>query len=150
MLVATDWGGPMFAPDHLDLFPGARLTWTAGPLALRARSTLHQAFRVRGENVDPIGASVTFTTSGLMAGYRPARRALFFAELAQTRFWSTPGFIATDPALRSDHYLAGGLSWTVDPGPRPFDATLMYVRALDAPKRRRSFQLIELELAVQF
>src|SRR6185436_13111069 len=105
MLTATDWGGPMYGPDHLTPYVGASLTRSAGPLTLRARSTLYDANRVKGKKADPIGPTVIFTSSDLLADYSLSDRMSVFTQLAQTYYHNTPPFVAADATARADHYL---------------------------------------------
>ncbi len=149
MLNGTDWGGPMFGPDHLDVYEGFRLTGSARGFTLRLRSTLHPAVRVRGAKTDPLGPRVIFTSSGLLAGYAPGRRVSVFAELAETRFLNTPPFLVDTPDARVDRYAVAGVSLDLRLGANRFlQPTLSLAKAIDAPKTRRSFRLVEVELVL--
>lgn len=151
MLNGTDWGGPMFGPNHLDLFEGFRFATSAGPLTLRARSTLHPVRRVRGKRTDTLGRWVIFTSSGVSAAYSLPRTATLFGELAETRFLNRPAFLGPDPAARSDHYAILGLAldFALGAGPR-LQPTLSLGRAVDAPKNARAFRLAEVGLQLSF
>jgi len=151
MLNGTDWGGPMFGPDHLDVFEGFRLAASARGFTVRLRSTLHPAVRVRGAKTDPLGPRVIFTSSGLLAGYAPGPRLSLFTELAETRFLNTPPFLVDAPDARVDRYAVAGVSLDLRMGAnRSLQPTLSLAKAVDAPKTRRSFRLVELELAFSF
>lgn len=151
MLNGTDWGGPMFGPNHLDVFEGFRLTATVRGLTLRLRSTLHPALRVRATKTDRLGPRVIFTSSGLFAGYAPLARLSVFGELAETRFLNRPAFLGADPAARSDHYAVAGLALDFPVGGvRRLQPTISFARAIDAPKRKRAFRLVEIELQFWF
>jgi hypothetical protein len=151
MLVATDWGGPMYGPDHLTPYVGASLTRSAGPLTLRARSTLYDANRVKGEKADPIGPTVIFTSSDLLADYSINDRMSVFTQLAQTYYHNTPPFVAADATARADHYLVGGVSFNFKlANGRSFQPSLAYGEAIDQPKTRRTFRLLELGTKLSF
>jgi hypothetical protein len=152
MLNGTDWGGPMFGPNHLDVSEGIRLSATAARWTLRARSTLHPAVRVRGAATDQLGPRVIFASSGLTASYAPASRVSVFADLAETRFLNEPVFLrGSDPGARADHYGALGVSMDLDlGGVRRLSPTLSVARAVDAPKNRRHFRLVEIEIQIAF
>jgi hypothetical protein len=151
MLNGTDWGGPMFGPNHLDVFEGFRLTATVERLTLRLRSTLHPALRVRATKTDRLGPRVIFTSSGLFAGYTPLAWLSIFGELAETRFLNRPAFLGADPAGRSDHYAVAGLALDFPVGGvRHLQPTISFARAIDAPKRKRAFRLAEIELQFSF
>lgn len=151
MLNGTDWGGPMFGPDHLDVFEGFRLAVSARGFTLRLRSTLHPAVRVRGAKTDPLGPLVIFTSSGLLAGCAPGPRVSLFTELAETRFLNTPPFLVDAPDARVDRYAVAGVSLDLRlRANRSLQPTLSLAKAVDAPKTRRSFRLMEVELAFSF
>jgi hypothetical protein len=151
MLNGTDWGGPMFGPNHLDLFEGLRLAASLGRLTVRLRSTLHPALRVRGERNDSLGRWVVFTSSGLSATCALGRMARVLGELAETRFLNHPPFLGQAPGDRSDHYAVAGLALALGVGGgRELRPTVSVARAVDAPKNRRDFRLVEVELALAF
>jgi len=66
---SIDWGGAMFAVDHLDLFNGVRGAFAYDRLTLQLETTVHELVRVRGEAVDPIGAAATVTGSTATVSY---------------------------------------------------------------------------------
>jgi hypothetical protein len=151
MLNGTDWGGPMFGPNHLDVYEGFALTWTPGRLTLRIRRTLHPALRVRGARTDVLGPRVIFTSSGLTAGCSLGRGISTMAELDETRFLNRPSFLGSDPSNRSDHYLVAGLEGDFGIGPsRRLQPAVLYAAAVDAPKNRRAFRLVEVDLRLSF
>jgi hypothetical protein len=151
MLNGTDWGGPMFGPNHLDVFEGFTLVARPGRFTLRLKSTLHPAIRVRAPKTDGLGPRVIFTSSGLMASYSMADKLSVFAEFAETRVLNRPVFLDPDPSYRSDHYGIAGVAADFRRGATTrLQPTLIYARAVDAPKSGRHFHLLELDLQVSF
>lgn len=151
MLTATDWGGPMFGPNHLTPYAGVSVTHSSGPLTVRLRSTLYDANRIKGKKTDPLGSTVTFTSSGLLADYSIGDRMSVFTELAQTYYLNTPPWVAADASARGDHYLAGGVSFNFKlANGRRFEPSLLYAEAIDQPKTRRTFRLLELGTRFSF
>jgi hypothetical protein len=151
MLNGTDWGGPMFGPNHLDVYEGFALTLTPRRFTFRIRSTLHPALRVRGARTDVLGPRVIFTSSGLLARCAVGHGISALTELAETRFLNRPAFLGSDPSNRSDHYLVGGLEGDFGLGSsRRLQPALLYAAAVDAPKNRRGFHLVELDLQISF
>ena len=146
MLSGTDWGGPMFAPNHVDLFGGMKLAAPLGALRLEAKGILNQAFRVRGDGVDSVGPSVTFLASSARASYARGGFTVF-AEFLEIAILNTPRFVEMDPGARESRYLGAGLKvqglFRCDLSP-----TLRYVRAIDENKMAEGFQVIELTLAI--
>jgi hypothetical protein len=79
-------------------------------------------------------------------------RVTAFADLAETRFLNQPVFLrGADPSARADHYGAAGVAMDFDLGrARRLQPTLSVARAVDAPKNRREFRLLELEMQLSF
>ena len=151
MLSGTDWGGPMFGPNHIDVYEGLRLTSSEGGFTFRFRSTLHPAVRVRGNKTDSLGPRVIFTSSGLLAAYAVTPQLSFFTELAETRFLNHPPFLQDDPSLATDRYAVAGLGLDLERRRLTHvKPSLLYARAVDAPKNRRHFHLIEMNVRVSF
>ncbi len=150
MLNATDWGGPMFTPNHVDLFLGARLERSLRAVTLRAGSTLNFARRVRGARVDPVGHTVIYTASDVTLELELRPEASVFAQLARTYYHNNPLFVGGERALRDDVYLIGGAAFSLPVGTRSLRPTALYARALDAPKAPRRYDVIELDLALEF
>ena len=146
---SVDWGGAMFAVDHVDVFGGLKASYSLDRFTLQVESTLHQLGRVRGEAVDPIGAAATVTGSQATASCAILPALSLSSGLAETRFWNTPKAIRDSPDSRVDYFfivgasldlrLARGIGFT--PG-------LLYARALDLPLRAEKFQVVELDLGL--
>jgi hypothetical protein len=151
MLSGTDWGGPMFGPNHIDVYEGFSLTAIPRSFTFRIKSTLHPAMRVRGRKTDTLGPRVIFTSSGLLASRALTRQMSVFVELSETRFLNHPPFLQDDPSSRVDRYAAAGVSTDFHlGGARRLQPAVLYARGLDAPKTGRRFQLIELDVQVGF
>jgi hypothetical protein len=124
---------------------------SSGALRAMLSGTDWGGLRVRGSRTDALGRRVIFTSSGLMAGCSLTRGISALAEFAETRFLNRPAFLGADPSNRSDHYLIGGLAGDFGIGSaRRLQPTLLYASAVDAPKNRRAFRLVELDLQVSF
>jgi hypothetical protein len=149
MLSGTDWGGPMFGPNHMDVFEGVGVSGDVGRLSLRVRSTLHPAFRVRGQEVDTLGALVLFTSSGASLSYRLGAASVF-VELAETRFLNDPPFLEGDAASRQDRYAVVGARASLRRGRARLQPGLSYAWGIDAPKTLRRFHLVEAEVQVSY
>src|SRR5262249_40132823 len=54
---SVDWGGAMFAVNHVDLFNGLKGAFVYDALTVSFESTVHELIRVRGASTDPIGAA---------------------------------------------------------------------------------------------
>jgi len=147
-LMATDWGGPMFAPNHLSLGVGARLSFGHPPVFAFVDSILYSATRLRGGGVDPLGPSVAFSATQAVVGYI-ASAFVFYGGLAQTRYWGNPQFLGNAAADHDDVYGVGGVGWT-HAGDKPLHLGLLYGRSVDSPKTDRNFQIFELSIAVDF
>jgi hypothetical protein len=149
-LAGTDWNGPIFAPNHLTGSGGARLSFGRGPLYAFFDTGLYYASRVRGEGIDPVGPSVTFSASQLVAGIAPTSALFLYAGAVQTRYFGHPEFLGDNPAALDDHYAVLGLEATIDVGGRSLRPGLLVGRAVDAPKVGREFRIVELSLAFGF
>ncbi len=143
---SIDWGGVMFAVDHLDVQAGLNATFLAGPLSLRMESTLHQLVRVRGEKADVLGSSATVTSSTATVSYSLLSKVTVSSGLSETRFWNTPKAIQDSPASRVDYYYIGGISTDLRVAGVGVTPSLLYARALDLPLRDEKFQVVELDL----
>lgn len=150
LVIGTDWGGPMFAPNHLTLSAGLRLSWSRGRLFALADAVLNRATRVAGEALDPIGPTVTFSPSKLVVGAAVSAAFAVYGGVAETRYWGSPGFVKADPTARADHYAFVGVDWTRDLGGKKLQIGLLYSLALDPPKSRRDFQVAEISTALSF
>jgi len=150
MLSATDWGGPMFAPNHLDLFVGGKISYSSGVFGLRARSTFNEGIRVRGETVDVLGSNVMFVANALR-GTVNLRKLSFFGEYLETRILNTPPFVRADPSARVSQYLGVGVSAQAGAIHKTaLEPTLRFVRGIDQAKWDSGFQVIELGLTASF
>jgi hypothetical protein len=146
MLAGTDWGGPMFAPDHMDFFGGLKLAAPVGRFRLLGRATLHDAERVRGDAIDQVGPRVTFLFSGARASY--LREGItVFAEFLDTYILNTPHFVEMDARARQSQYLGAGITIS-HRSLHGVSPTLRYVRGIDPRKDAVNFQVIELTLAL--
>jgi hypothetical protein len=149
-LSGTDWNGPIFAPNHLTSSGGVRLSFGRGPLYAFFDTGLYYAKRVRGEEIDPVGPSVTFSATQLVAGIAPTSKLFLYAGAVQTRYWGHPEFLGDNEAALDDHYAVLGLEATIDVGGRGLRPGLLIGRSVDAPKVGREFRILELSLAFGF
>src|SRR5262249_38514377 len=134
MLAATDWGGPMFAPNHIDLFAGGKISYASGVFGLQLRSTFNEGLRVRGAAVDVLGSNVMFVASAVRGSVN-LRRLSFFGEYLETRILNTPPFVRMDPSARVSQYIGVGL--TAQAGAihkTSLEPTLRFVRGIDRAK----------------
>jgi hypothetical protein len=150
LVIGTDWGGPMFAPNHLTLSAGLRLSFSRGRLFALADAALNRAMRVAGEDLDPLGPTVTFSPSKLVVGAAVSAAFAVYGGVAETRYWGSPGFVEADPPARDDHYAFVGVDWTHDLGGKQLQIGLLYSLAFDPPKSRRDFQVAEISTALSF
>jgi hypothetical protein len=149
-LMATDWNGPLFAPNHLTGGAGLRLAYGRGAAFALLESTLYHARRVRGETVDPLGPTVTFTATKLGLGVATATGVSWLGGVAQTRYWGDPEFLGDRAAARDDHYAFVAVEAPIGLTRRPLRPGLLIARAIDAPKADLDFHLVEVSLAFSF
>jgi hypothetical protein len=143
---SVDWGGAMFAVNHVDIFNGVRGAYTLGDLTLSFETTLHELIRVRGESVDPIGAAASVTGTTATVSYALLPQLLLSTAISETRFWNTPIYIQQSPDSRVDYFFSAGASTTIKIGNFEVDPGLVYARALDLPLTKENFQVVELDL----
>ncbi len=144
---SVDWGGAMFAVDHVDVFGGLRASYTASRLTLQIESTVHQLVRVRGEASDPIGDAATVTGSQATALVALPHDVSVSTGLAETRFWNTPKCIQDSAESRRDYFVVAGVSLELKLAKGvAFTPGVLYARALDLPLTRETFQVIEVDL----
>jgi hypothetical protein len=143
---SIDWGGVMYAPNHLDLFAGARAAYTLRRCTFQLESVLNELLRVRGEKTDPVGAAVTLTSTTATISYAVLPQLSLSTALSETRVWNTPTFVASDPDSRVDYFFIAGASTTVRVGRTDVSWSLLYARALDLPLSGQRFQVAELDL----
>lgn len=143
---SIDWGGAMYAVDHVDAMAGVHGAFTLGNATLALDSTLHELTRVRGEKVDPLGAhaSVTSTTATLSYALHP--KLTLSSAMSETRFWNKPTCIQESPASAQDYFFIAGVSSAVNIGGVDVAPALSYARALDLPLSADKFQVVELDL----
>lgn len=150
-LMGTDWHGPMFAPNHLTAAGGAKLSFAHPPVFASLDASLYYLSRVRGEEIDPIGPSVTLTATKLIVAFAVSSRFSAYAGAAQIRYWGEPEFLqGSSPSARDDHYAFAGLEAGFVLGGQQVRPGLLYARAVDLPKSGRSFQLAELSVSISF
>jgi hypothetical protein len=143
---SVDWGGAMFAVNHVDVFNGVRGAFAYDRLTVALESTLHELIRVRGEATDPIGAAATVTSTMATVSYAVHPKLTLSSALAETRFWNTPPYILESPDSRTDYFFIAGVSTSVKLGALEIDPGLLYARALDLPLSSQKFQVLELDL----
>jgi hypothetical protein len=143
---SVDWGGAMFAVNHVDVFGGLRGAYTEGRLTLQIESTVHELLRTRGAATDPIGAAATITGSTATVSFAVLPALSFSTGLSETRFWNTPKLIEQSPNSRVDYFFVAGVSTIVKIGTVEVDPGLVYARALDLPLTQQKFQVVELDL----
>ncbi len=143
---SIDWGGAMFAVDHLDIFNGVRASFAAGALTVQFESILHELVRVRGEAIDPIGAAASVTGTTATVSYAVIPRLTLSTALSETRFWNTPVYITQSPDSRVDYFFSAGASTSLKLGALDLTPGLVYARALDLPLATSRFQVLEADI----
>ena len=144
---SIDWGGAMFAVDHVDTLVGGKGALAFGDLTLSLESTLHELTRVKGEAADPIGAHASVTSTMATVSFALHPKLTLSSALSETRFWNRPTCIRETPASAQDYFFIVGAS--TDFKVRGVDVApgLVYARALDLPLSADKFQVVELDLA---
>jgi hypothetical protein len=145
-LNSIDWGGVMFAPNHFDLFAGARATYTLRRCSFQLESVLYELLRVRGAKADPVGASVTLTGTTATMAYAVLPQLSLSTAISETRVWNTPTYVASNPDSRVDYFFIAGATTTLKVARTDVSWTLLYARALDLPLSGQRFQVAELDL----
>jgi hypothetical protein len=143
---SIDWGGAMFAVNHVDIFAGVHAQYSLDRLTLQFDSTLHELLRVRGQETDPIGAAATVTGTTATVSYAVLPQLSFSTALSETRVWNTPTYVVVDPNSRVDYFFSAGVSTDVKIGRTDVTPGLVYARALDLPLSGQGFQVAELDL----
>jgi hypothetical protein len=143
---SVDWGGAMFAVDHLDIFDGVRAAYVLDSLTVSFESILHALIRVRGAVSDPIGSEATVTGTTLAVAYAFFPQLTLSTSLSETRFLNTPLYIQQSPESRVEYFFSAGASTTMKIGSFEVDPGLVYARALDMPLTAQNFQVVELDL----
>jgi hypothetical protein len=148
-LAGTSWGGPLFAPDHVAVSAGVKLSAHAGPVFAFVDTGLYSLTRVRGAMVDPIGPAVSFSATKGVVGANLARWTLM-GGAAQTRYWGKPDFLGTNPNERDDWFALAGVAWTMASIAHGLHVSALYGRAVDKPKVTTHFQIGELAVELEF
>jgi hypothetical protein len=143
---SIDWGGVMFAPNHLDLFVGARAAYTLRRCTFQFESVLNELLRVRGEKADPVGAAVTLTSTTATIAYAVLPQLSLSTALSETRVWNTPTYVTNDPNSRVDYFFIAAATTTLRVKRTDVSWGLLYARALDLPLSGQGFQVTELDL----
>jgi hypothetical protein len=146
LMNSIDWGGTMYAVNHLDLFNGVHADYSIKKLNLQFETTLHELLRVRGQNADPVGriAAMTWTTATVSYAFFPALS--LSTVFSQNFVWNTPTYVAMDPNARADHYFSAGVSTVVNLAGVELSPGFVYSRALDLPLSGQGFQVAELDV----
>jgi hypothetical protein len=142
----------MFAVNDMTIFPGVSLAYVAHGFTAQLELTLLQLTRVRGDAVQKDESRTNFT-SGVHLGYFFIPQLSAGAELRYQRWLSTPVAVEMDPTgtLRDTLSMAVGLGahfklsdtiW-MRPG-------LAYARGLDDPMGAAKYNIIQLDVPVQF
>jgi hypothetical protein len=143
---SIDWGGAMFAVNHVDIFAGVHAQYSLDRLTLQFDSTLHELLRVRGAEADPIGAAATVTGTTATVSYAVLPQLSFSTAISETRVWNTPTYVVVDPNSRVDYFFSAGISTDVKIGRTDVTPGFVYSRALDLPLSGQGFQVAELDL----
>ena len=143
---SIDWGGAMYAVDHVDTLIGGKGAFTLGDATLSLESTLHELTRVRGEKADVIGSHATVTSSTATLSYALHPKLTLSSAMSETRFWNKPTCIRESPASAQDYFFIAGASTTFDVSGIDVAPALSYARALDLPLTADKFQVVELDL----
>jgi hypothetical protein len=143
---SIDWGGAMFAVNHVDIFNGVHAQYSLDRLTVQFDCTLHELLRVRGQETDPIGAAATVTGTTATVSYAVLPQLAFSTALSETRVWNTPTYVVIDPNSRVDYFFSAGVSTDVKIGRTDVTPGIVYARALDLPLSGQGFQVAELDL----
>jgi len=148
-LAGTAWGGPLFAPDHVAVSAGMKLSAHKGPVFAFVDSGLYSLTRVRGAMVDPIGPAVSFSATKGLVGANLASWTVM-GGAAQTRYWGKPDFLGTNPNERDDWFALAGAGWSAASIAHGLHVSALYGRAVDKPKVTTHFQIAELAVGLDF
>jgi hypothetical protein len=142
----------MFAVNDFTVIPGVDFAYVAHGFTAQIEATLFQLMRARGETKQA-DASRTNFTAGLHLGYFFIPQLSLGAELRYQRWLSTPANVKLDTTgtLRDTLSMAVGLrvhiklsdSVWLRPG-------LAYARGLDEPMTKSSYNMLQLDVPVQF
>jgi hypothetical protein len=142
----------MFAVNDFTVIPGVAFAYVAHGFTAQLEATLLQLTRARGETKQTDASRTNFTT-GVHLGYFFIPQLSLGAELRYQRWLSTPATVKMDPtrAARDTLSMAVGLrvhiklsnSVWLRPG-------LAYARGLDEPMTKSSYNILQLDVPVQF
>jgi hypothetical protein len=148
-LMAADWNGPMFAPNHTTATGALRLSIKKPPLVTFVDGAFSYVRRVHGEMTDPLDDTFMFTSTRAVLGFQLSR-IFVYGGAHQVLFIGSPVFRGAGAAARHDHYAFAGLDLTLELGGTRVRPGILYARAVDLPKTDRAFQLGEVSLAFAF
>lgn len=150
ILARSAMDNAMFAVNDFTVFPGVDLVFMNSGFTVQAEATLLQLTRVRGDKVQP-DASRTNFTAGLHVGYFVLPMLSVGAELRHQRWLSTPKAVAATPALRDTTTFAVGPRAHVEVSKGIwFRPGLAYARGLDDPMSGQDYNIVQLDLPLQF
>lgn len=150
ILARSAMDNAMFAVNDFTVFPGVGVAWVRGGLTAQIEATLLQLTRVRGEDVQRDDTKTNFT-SGVHVGYFVIPPLSIGAELRYQRWLSTPRAVDAD-ATRRD-------TMTASIGPRAhvklsdsiwIRPGLAYTRGLDEPMTGMGYDVLQIDVPVQF
>jgi hypothetical protein len=150
ILARSAMDNAMFAVNDFTVLPGVDLAFVRSGFTAQVEATLFQLTRVRGEEAQADDTKTNFTT-GLHLGYFPIPLLSLGADLRYQRWLSTPRAVADQPERRDTLTFAVGprvhvelseSTW-IRPG-------LSYARGLDAPMTDLEYQVVQLDVPVQF
>jgi hypothetical protein len=139
----------MFAVNYFTGIAGLGLGYVGKGFTAQVESTLLQLFRVRGPETQD--ARRTNFTAGLHLGYAPLQVLSFGGELRYQRWLSDAAPVKADKTARDTvtmaigprlHFKINGKNW-IRPG-------LSYGRALDAPVKKASYHIVQLDVPFVF
>ena len=142
----------MFAVNDFTVFPGVDLAFVSHGFTAQVEATLLQLTRVRGAKDQP-DAARTNLTAGLHLGYFFLPIFSAAVELRHQRWLSTPKQIAADTTgtLRDNTTIAFGPRVHVQLSPNVWlRPSLALVLPLDAPMRKSSYKILQLDLPLSF
>ncbi len=160
ILARSAMDNAMFAADYFTVFPGVGFAYVDHGLTVQVEATLLQLFRVRGDAIPANDASRTNFTAGLHIGYFIIPQLSAGAELRHQRWLSTPGTIEAGVAMRTEddedmlrdtttfaiglrgHFKLSDTLW-LRPG-------LAYARGLDDPMDAQGYDIVQLDVPLQF
>ena len=151
LLARSGMDNAMFAVNDFTIIPGLDFAYVAHGFTAQIEATLFQLTRALGDKVQK-DASRTNFTAGLHLGYFFIPQLSLGAELRYQRWLSTPANVKMDMTgtLRDTLSMAVGLRVHIKAGSTWLRPGLAYARGLDAPMSKSAYNILQLDVPVQF